>query len=138
MRASLLVRRSQSAPPRLCGAQFSLKRNPLTREMRMLSEGNYGKVLGVLREALAGFKPGQKTYDEIVAPREQVFARYKPIFSCDHVASLSKEEFTSFLYFKNNRHWSGLYRKGLGAAADMGKLRLALAVLLDEGKPIRE
>jgi len=81
-------------------------------------------------------KPGQRTYEEIVATRDQVFARYRPIFSSDHVRSLSKDEYTSFLYFENNGHWSGLYRKGLQAAADMDKLRATLAILLDETEPI--
>lgn len=104
----------------------------------MPSEAEYGTVLSNLRGVLARFKPGQKTYDEIVATREQVFARYKPLFCSDHIPNLSKDEFTSFLYFENNHHWSGLYRQGLGAAADMERLRQALALLLDERKPIRE
>jgi hypothetical protein len=98
----------------------------------------YTKALGDLRAALAQFKPGQKTWDEIVATRDQVFAKYQPIFSLDHISDLTKEEFTSFLYFENNRHWSGLYRKGLGAAADIDTLREALRTLLDESKPIRD
>ncbi len=104
----------------------------------MNAEGKYGTILGDLRGVLARFKPGQKAYDEIVATREQVFARYRPIFSPEHIPHLTKDEFTSFLYFENNRHWSGLYRTGLGAAADLNKLRAALAVLLDESRPIRE
>lgn len=104
----------------------------------MTAEGKYGTILGDLRTVLARFKPGQKAYDEIVATREQVFARYRPIFSPEHIPSLTKDEFTSFLYFENNRHWSGLYRTGLGAAVDLNKLRAALAVLLDENRPIRE
>jgi hypothetical protein len=102
----------------------------------MSGEAKYSKVLSDLRSVLARFKPGQKTYDEIVATRDQVFARYKPVFSSDHIATLTKDEFTSFLYFENNRHWSGLYRTGLGAAADMKTLRQALAILLDERRPI--
>lgn len=85
----------------------------------MPSEAKYSTVLSDLRGVLARFKPGQKTYDEIVATREQVFARYRPLFSPDHIPNLSKDEFTSFLYLENNHHWSGLYRQGLGAAADM-------------------
>src|SRR5207249_3184628 len=49
-----------------------------------------------------------------------------------------KDEFISFLYFENNRHWSGLHRQGFRAAADMGKLRQALGILLDEDRPIRD
>ncbi|MBI3025478.1 MAG: DUF1016 family protein [Candidatus Tectomicrobia bacterium] len=104
----------------------------------MAGDAKYNTVLGDLRAVLAQIKPGEKTYDEIAAPREQVFARYRPIFSTDHIADLSKDEFTSFLYIENNRHWSGLYRQGLGAATDIKKLRQALGILLDERKPIRE
>jgi hypothetical protein len=98
----------------------------------------YEHTLSNLRSVLAKFNPGQKTYDAIVAPRDQVFAKYQPMFSIKHATKLSHDEFTSFLYFENNRHWSGLYRKGLGAATDMEKLRHAIGVLLDESRPIRE
>ena len=104
----------------------------------MSDEAKYSKVLSDLRGVLARFKPGQNIYDEIVATRDPVFARYKPIFSSGHVAQLSKDEFTSFLYVENNCHWSGLYRKGLGAASDMKTLRQALGILLDEVRPIQE
>lgn len=104
----------------------------------MAGDAKYSQVLSDLRGALARFKPGHKTYDEIVATRDLVFSRYRPIFSPKHVLSLTKDEFTSFLYFENNRHWSGLHRQGLGAASDMERLRGSLAVLLDEDRPIRE
>ena len=104
----------------------------------MISDAKHSRVLGDLRAIFAQLKPGQKTYDEIVATREQVFARYSPIFCTDHIADLSQDEFTSFLYPENNRHWSGLYRQGLGTATDMKRLRSALSTLLDEGRPIRE
>jgi hypothetical protein len=102
----------------------------------MAADVTYTDAIGRLREALTFFKAGDSTYDGIVAPREQVFARYQPIFSKHHIPQLSKDEFTSFLYLENNRHWSGLYRKGLGAANDMQKLREALSVLLNEDEPI--
>ena len=104
----------------------------------MSDKTTYTKALGDLRTALAQFKPGEEPYDKIIATRDQVFAKYQPIFSMDHIADLTKEEFTSFLYIENNRHWSGLYRKGLQAAADMNALREALRILLDESKPIRD
>ena len=104
----------------------------------MPDETAYNKALGDLRAVLTTLKPGQETYDEIVANRDQVFAKYQPIFSTDHIPSLSQDEFTSFLYFENNRHWSGLYRKGLQAATDMNTLRKALGVLLDQSTPIQK
>jgi hypothetical protein len=96
----------------------------------------YAKVLGDLRAALTRFTPGHKSFDDIVGSRDQVFARYRPVFSSDRIADLTKEEFTSFLYLENNHHWSGLYRQGLGAAEDMQQLRSALSVLLDEKQPV--
>ena len=104
----------------------------------MPTETAYNQVLGDLRSALMTLKPGQKTYDEITANRDLVFAKYRPIFSTDHVSTLSKDEFTSFLYLENNHHWSGLYRQGLRASADMDTLRKALGILLDESKPMQE
>jgi hypothetical protein len=104
----------------------------------MVNEEQYSKAISELRGAAARFKPGQRIYDEIVGFRDEVLARYRPIFSSEHIPTLTKEEFTSFLYIENNHHWSGLYRKGLGAAEDMDALRRALALLLDEEQPIRE
>jgi hypothetical protein len=103
-----------------------------------MSEEKYTKAVSDLRSVIVRFKPGNQTYDDIVGTREDVFARYRPIFSPDHISNLSKEEFTSFLYSENNHHWSGLYRHGLGAANDMNTLRQALAALLDENRPIQE
>lgn len=104
----------------------------------MADEENYSKALNELRGITPRFKPGQRIYDEIVGFRDQVLARYRPIFSSEHIPTLTKEEFTSFLYPENNRHWNGLYRKGLGAAEDIDALRQGLTVLLDEDKPIQE
>lgn len=104
----------------------------------MTSEETYSKGLAELRANLVRLKPGQAAYDEIVAPRDQVIAKYQPIFSPQHVPTLLQDEFTSFLYFENNRHWSGLYRQGLGAASDMDTLRKSLTILLDENKPLRD
>src|SRR4051812_16283252 len=102
----------------------------------MTNEDKYSRVVSDLRAALARMKPGQQTYEEIVRTRADVLARYQPIFSSGHIPSLMAEEFTSFLYFENNHHWSGLYRHGLRAASDMDTLRQALTLLLDEEKPI--
>jgi hypothetical protein len=104
----------------------------------MASETKYNTSLGDLQSALTRFKSGQKDYDELVSTREQVFALYRPIFSPEHIPSLTSDEFKSFLYPKNNHHWTSLYRPGLGVASDIDKLRAALAVLLNENRPIRE
>jgi len=102
----------------------------------MYSVANYRNALGRLREILATYRPGNQVHDEIVASREQVLARYQPVFAVDHLDSLSAEEFRSFLYLDDNRHWSGLNRLGGRACEDMPKLRTALKQLLDESQPI--
>lgn len=104
----------------------------------MIDEERYGKALSDLRVLLAEFKPGEQTYDEIVATRDEVFARYQPVFSPEHISEITREEFTSFLYFENNHHWTGLHRVGLRAAEDMDTLRRGLAVLLDEDRQIKD
>ncbi len=101
-----------------------------------MNEKAYSEALVVLRGNLAKLKPGHPVYDEIIKSRDEVFAKYGPVFSSDHIPYLTKEEFTSFLYIENNRHWNGLHRTGLGAAADMDLMRKALSILLDESQPI--
>lgn len=102
----------------------------------MPTDPAYIQALGSLRAALASFGPSEATYREIVEPRDEVFARFQPVLSLEHMPHLTTEEFTPFLYFENNHHWSGLYRMGLQAAANISSLRAALTLLLDESKPI--
>jgi hypothetical protein len=98
----------------------------------------YADAVGKIRIVLSKLKSGNPVFSEVAALRDEVFARYQPLFSLPRIPKLSREEFTSFLYFENNHHWSGLYRKGLHAATDMDRLRNSLTLLLDEGRPIEE
>ena len=74
----------------------------------------------------------------ILNGRDEVYARYQPIFSPENIHELTEDQFKSFLLFKNNRHWWSLHRFGGYMTADMNKLREALAILLDEGRTIQE
>jgi len=103
----------------------------------MADEDSYIKFVGELRATLSALKPGDEAYG-IIAGRDQVLARYQPVFSSENIGKLVKEEYTSFLYFENNGHWGGLYRKGLQAADNIEALRSALRLLLDESKPIQD
>lgn len=102
----------------------------------MVPAAIYQAALASLKVQLEDFRAGNTIYDQIVAPRDEVFARYGPVFHPEHIPELTHGEFTSFLYFENNHHWTGLYRQGLRAASDMETLQNALGVLLDEGRPI--
>ena len=68
--------------------------------------------------------------------RDEVLNRYGPVFSTDHLPALTEAEFKSFLYPDNNKHWTGLTRKGGRACEDMDGLRAALSLMLDEEQPV--
>jgi hypothetical protein len=74
----------------------------------------------------------------IIGAQLQVVTRYQPVFSVDHVPDLTEDEFKGFLLFRNNQHWTGLARKGNSLCSNMPRLRDALAVLLDEGRPLED
>ncbi len=80
-------------------------------------------------------------YDRIGAQirdaKEQVIARYRPIFCPENLDNLTSEDFKSFLLFKNNQHWDSLHRQSGWMTADMAKLKDALGLLLDEKLPIK-
>lgn len=96
----------------------------------------YAKGLAQVRAAAAKFGPKDGVWQQIVGPRDQVFARFQPLFAPSYIPRLTAEEFRPFLYLEHNHHWSSLYRQGLGATSDFKRFRKALALLLDEGRPV--
>ncbi len=95
------------------------------------------EVIGDLRENLAIFKD-MDIYNEIVEPRDAVLERFQRVFSLKHVPEITEDEFRSFLKIENNKHWSGLHRQGSRVCADMDRLRDALAILVDEKRPLTD
>jgi len=95
------------------------------------------EVIGKFREGLVGMlkSPIQKS---IVEPKDQVLARFQPIFSPDHIPSITDDEFKSFLILENNRHWTGLHRQGPRMCASMKKLRQSLSLLVDDNRHIAQ
>ena len=68
--------------------------------------------------------------------KDEVLARFQPLFSVENLPNLSEEDFQSFLLSDNNRHWSGIHRHGPRMCADMPRLREAITYLHDEEVPI--
>ena len=68
--------------------------------------------------------------------RDEVIARYRPIFHPDNLSRLTEEDFQGFLLFRNNKHWMALHRLGSQITADLPRLRQALKLLLDESQPL--
>jgi hypothetical protein len=75
-------------------------------------------------------------YKDIVEPKDAVLARFKPVFSKEHIPEISEDEFRSFLLFENNHHWTGLHRQGPRMCSDMAKLRSGLKTLVDDNLPV--
>jgi len=69
---------------------------------------------------------------------DEMIRRYGQLFSPEYIPNLSAEEFTSFLAFKNNRHWMGINRQSGLLTRDMKRLRDSLSILVDEDQPIQE
>ncbi|WP_405402746.1 hypothetical protein [Paracoccus sp. Ld10] len=71
-----------------------------------------------------------------VARRDEVMNRFGPLFR--DPSSLTQQDYFDFLSVKHNHHWSGLERLGRPAANDMGNLRAAISILVDEAAPLSE
>ena len=68
---------------------------------------------------------------------EKVFVNKSfPIFHPSNLKNLTKEEFLSFLFIKNNLHWEGIHRQQESITLDMEKLKRTLIFLLDESRSI--
>lgn len=72
----------------------------------------------------------------IVAKRDEVLKRFGPLFRDPE--KLTQRDYLDFLSFQHNHHWTGLERLGRNAAEDMGRLRSAIELLVDETKPLPE
>lgn len=102
-----------------------------------MTTGLTPELIGQLRANIVELRKSV-LYQQIVEPRDQVLARFQPIFLMDHIPVIGAEEFKSFLLFKNNCHWTGLHRQGTRMCSDMIKLRRGLSTLLDEHRPLAE
>lgn len=92
-------------------------------------------VTGQLREKAAEWRKTEN-YRKWVELADGVIARFQPVFSPDHVAEITEEEFRPFLLDRNNHHWTGLHRSSSALCADMNALRKGLALLVDEGQAL--
>jgi hypothetical protein len=95
------------------------------------------KLLDDLRAKPFSRNPADWNLNQLVANKSAVIPRYGPMFSPANVAKLSRTTFLEFLEFDNNRHWYGLTRHGEKLTKDMGRLRNALALLVDESIPLK-
>jgi len=67
---------------------------------------------------------------------QEVCGYFQVIFSPRGVATLTKQDMTGFLSFRQNKRWRELSKEDV--TNDMDALRAALAVLIDESRPVAE
>jgi hypothetical protein len=98
-----------------------------------MNNTDYKLAVDKLRAVLAA-RDSDPVLRDLIKAKDACLARYTPIFSLHEISSLTAEQFKSFLLFENNKHWTGLGRKGYQACSDMVALREALSLLFDEKK----
>jgi hypothetical protein len=69
---------------------------------------------------------------------QEVITEYGELFNPKNIDNLTAEDFKSFLLFKNNRHWSNIFRYGNLVTRDMARLREAIRILVDENQKLEK
>ncbi|MFH0748720.1 MAG: endonuclease NucS domain-containing protein [Candidatus Bathyarchaeota archaeon] len=82
---------------------------------------------GITEESLEGWHRARRKAKE----------QYARLFSQPYLKVLTKEDFESFLYFRNNRASTNLYRRGKEATDKMGDLKKTIAYLQNESIDIK-
>ena len=85
--------------------------------------------LGILRDAQQGVL--KQRLQEL-----EVTEYWGVIFSPQGIATLTKQDMTGFMSYRQNKRWREISKDDV--AADMERLRAALLVLIDEERPISE
>ena len=89
------------------------------------------------KDFIAGERIIEKNMESWHQIRKKAQEKYAILFSQPHLKDLTREECEPFLYYKNNRSWTGLYRRGLEAASKIKALKKAIAYLQNEDIDIR-
>lgn len=93
------------------------------------------EALGRIRQAYVHAK-NDPAILALISAREEVYARYSELFSFKEVSHLEEATIRSFLYYENNKHWTGLNRQVNRICRDMSATQKALALLTDESQPL--
>ena len=89
-----------------------------------------------LKYFYAGEGISYEDFDEWHHERLIAKEEYHDKFRLENLNKLTKEDFKSFLYFKNNKSWTCLYRQGLKLLKHFDKVKNAIAHLQNEEIPI--
>ncbi len=100
-----------------------------------MATSKWDEAVARLRGLLPLLKENAEAID-IQQSKKAVLERYQPIFSPPAVEYLKEDDFTSFLTFENNRHWTGLHRQKGALLNEFDRLTNALSLLVDEEMPL--
>ena len=107
---------------------------------RLVSKVDLDKTFQAFR-AMKHFVAGEGITEESLESWHQIRIKakekYAMLFSQPCLRELTREDFESFLYFRNNRSWTNLYRRCKEAANKIGDLRKAIAYLQNESIDVR-
>lgn len=102
-----------------------------------MKSNNYDHALEFFRDILSQ-SSSRIEMNEIIKSRDTVLSRYQPIFRHENIQEIGEAEFRSFLYFDNNRHWSGLFRHVTALTSNMSLLQNTLLLLTDPSQPLAD
>lgn len=85
-----------------------------------------------LKNFVAGEGIIEFSVDSWMAERRKAKKYYQEMFEPEKLERMSAKDFATFLYYKNNRSWTTLYRMGLQLTSNMDELKRAIAHLQDE------
>lgn len=93
--------------------------------------------MAVMRETIIGeIKTAQTGGLQLRLIEQEVCEYWAVIFSLKGIESLTKQDMTGFLSFKQNRRWRDISKEDV--TLDMPRLRQALLILVDENRPIED
>jgi len=89
---------------------------------------------------LTNFNAGEgiieKSIQSWMNDRRRAKEHFRNIFHVDNLSEMSEADFSSFLYFRNNRSWTSLYRQGLQLVKKLGDVKKVIGYLQDESVDI--
>jgi hypothetical protein len=87
-------------------------------------------------DQIARFRAGTPDVMALRLEEQEVTQYFGVIFSEKGIRTLTKQDMTGFLSYRQNRRWREISKEDV--TADMGQLRNALLTLVDESRPVAD
>lgn len=112
---------------------YIVKKEPkITIEKKTYDVNKLYEEFKNIENFIAGEGIREGSVDIWMKERRRAKEHYRKMFQPENLDKMTRENFRSFLYFKNNRAWTQLYRRGLKLIENMEGLRKAITHLQDE------